>query len=208
MWTDLSGHTQLIAGIIGFCAYIPLTIGILRNTTRQSFAAFFLWGLLDSIAMVSAMLVGGNFWLAASNVAGAFSIAGLLLFKRQYEWTRTETITCWMVAGCLLIWYTAGHTLALVASSVAVVIAGIPQMAHTWRNPQQTPVAIYGVWLTANVLSFVAGKTWTVNERFYAACSIVLCLSVMGIAWLSRLRRRSPARTSEKNDPGPRRRNL
>src|SRR5690349_643335 len=103
-------HLQLIAGIMGFCAYIPLTIGILRNTARQSFAAFFLWGLLDSIAMISTMLVHGNFWLAASNVVGAFSIAALLLLKRQYEWSRTETVTCCMVAMCLVVWYNGGHT--------------------------------------------------------------------------------------------------
>jgi len=181
---DPLGHLQLLAGIIGFCAYIPLTIGILRNTARQSFAAFFLWGLLDTIAMISAILVHGNFWLAASNVAGAFLIAVLLLVKEQYEWSRTETLTCVMVAACLVIWYSAGHTVALVASSVAVVIAGIPQMAHTRRNPRDTPVSAYGIWTLANVLSLIAGKRWTVDERFYAACSIVLCLSILCIAWV------------------------
>jgi len=177
-------HLQLIAGIIGFCAYIPLTIGILRNTARQSFAAFFLWGLLDSIAMVSAILIQGNFWLAASNVVGTFLIAALLILKKQNEWSRTETLTCVMVAACLIIWYNAGHTVALMASSVAVVIAGIPQMAHTRRNRHDTPVGVYGIWLVANVLSLVAGKHWTIDERFYAACGIVLCLSILCIAFI------------------------
>jgi hypothetical protein len=185
MWFDPLEHLQLLAGIVGFCAYIPLTVGILRNKVRQSFAAFFLWGLLDSIAMISAILVQGNFWLAASNVAGAFTIAALLLLKKQYEWSRTETLTCVMVAACLVIWYNAGHTVALVASSVAVVIAGIPQMAHTRRSPRDTPVGVYGIWMVANVLSLVAGKHWTIDERFYAACGIVLCLSILCITWIA-----------------------
>ena len=187
---DPLDHLQLIAGIVGFCAYIPLTIGILRNTARQSFAAFLLWGLLDSIAMVSAMLVQGNFWLAASNVAGTFSVAALLLLKRQYEWSRTETLTCVMVAACLIIWYNAGHTVALMASSVAVVIAGIPQMAHTWRSPRDTPIGVYGIWMASNILSLVAGKDWTIDERFYAGCGIVLCLSILGVTWISLLQQK------------------
>src|SRR5690349_19179125 len=105
---DTTATLQLIAGIIGFCAYVPLTIGILKETTRQSFAAFLLWGLLDTIAMIGAVLQQGNYWLAASNVAGTFFIAGLLLYKRQFEWSVTETITCFLVVACLIVWYMAG----------------------------------------------------------------------------------------------------
>lgn len=182
---DLLDHLQLAAGIIGICAYVPMTIGILRNTARQSFAAFFLWGLLDTIAMLSALFQGGNYWLAASNVAGATTIATLLLLKKQFEWSLTETLTCLLVAICLLIWYQAGNVGAIIASSVAVVLAGIPQMAHSWRNPRDTPVISYATWLTANVLSFFAGKAWTIEERFYAACSVLLCLSILFITWLA-----------------------
>lgn len=185
MQADLSDTLQLIAGIIGFAAYIPLTIGILKNRTRQSFAAFLLWGLLDTIAMISAIWQDGNFWLAASNVAGAFSIAALLLMKRQFEWSKIESITCLLVIVCLAVWYRAGNTGAIVASSVAVVIAGLPQMAHTRREPGETPVKIYLIWLTANILSFIAGKAWTVDERFYAACGIVLCVSIISIVWIT-----------------------
>ncbi|HTF18520.1 MAG TPA: hypothetical protein VK658_10630 [Chryseolinea sp.] len=190
MPSHLSHALQLAAGIIGFCAYIPLTIGIVGNTARQSFAAFFLWGILDTIAMISAFLQDGNFWLAASNVAGAFSIAGLLLYKRQFEWSPTESITGVLVVVCLIVWYTAGNTGAIVASSVAVVIAGIPQMAHTRRSPKDTPIAVYLVWLAANTLSLFAGRSWTIDERFYAVCGLVLCSGILAIAWLAGRRNR------------------
>ena len=190
MRDDYSGILQLMAGIVGLCAYIPLTIGILKDTARQSFAAFFLWGMLDTIAMVSAVLQAGNYWLAASNVVGAFGIAALLLYKRQFEWTITETITSLLVIVCLVIWYRAGNTVAIVASSLAVVIAGIPQMVHTRRQPEQTPIGAYLVWLSANILSFVSGRAWTIDERLYAFCAVILCVAILAIAWLSARRRR------------------
>ncbi|MEJ1238587.1 hypothetical protein WBG78_10670 [Chryseolinea sp. T2] len=175
---------QLLAGIVGFCAYIPLTIAILRGTARQSFAAFFLWGLLDAIAMISAILQNGNYWLAASNVAGAFFIAALLLYKKQFEWSPTETLTCLLVIVCLIIWYTSGNTGAIVASSVAVVMAGIPQMAHTMRQPQHTPVRVYLIWISANTISLFSARAWSIDEAFYAICGIVLCAVILGIALL------------------------
>ena len=188
---DTSATLQLIAGIIGLCAYVPMTIGILRETTRQSFAAFFLWGLLDTIAMVSALWQEGNFWLAASNVAGTFVITVLLLYKRQFEWSITETITSLLVVVCLIVWYSAGNKGAIVASSLAVVIAGIPQMAHTMRQPEHTPVPVYLMWTTANIISFAAGRDWSIEERFYAFCAMLLCLAILGIALLKQLGIRS-----------------
>lgn len=179
---DTSATLQLLAGLLGLCAYIPLTIGIVRETTRQSFAAFLLWGFLDSIAMVSAILQKGNYWLAASNVAGTFCIATLLLIKKQFEWSVTETVTSLLVVVCLCIWYSAGNTVAIVASSLAVVIAGIPQMAHTMRHPQHTPVPVYLLWVVANAVSLVAGRDWSIEERFYACCALALCVAIVGIA--------------------------
>jgi hypothetical protein len=191
---DTSASLQLIAGLIGFCAYIPLTFGILRETTRQSFATFLLWGMLDTVAMLGAILQDGNYWLAASNVAGTFFIAGLLLYKRQFEWSITETITCLMVVVCLVVWYTAGNTGAIVASSLAVVIAGVPQMAHTMRQPEHTPVPVYLMWLTANIVSLASGRDWSIQERFYACCGLVLCLSILCIALIrGRMQSNRPA---------------
>lgn len=179
-----SDYLQLAAGITEFSAYIPLTIAIVRGEARQSFAAFFLWGLLDTVAAVSAMLVHGNFWLATTNAAGTFFIASLLIYKKQFFWSRTETFTCVLVALCVGVWHLAGHTAAIVASSVAVVIAGLPQMAHTRREPNGTPVAVYLTWLAANIISFFGGRDWSIDERFYATCGMILCLSILIIAWV------------------------
>jgi hypothetical protein len=183
---DTSGFFQLMAGIVGFSAYVPLTVGIIRERASQSFAAFLLWGLLDAIAMVSSILQHGNFWLATSNVVGTFFIAALLLYKGQFEWSKTETLTCVLVVVCLIIWYVSGNTGAIVASSVAVVLAGIPQMSHTFRHPQQTPVAVYVIWVCANTISFLSARGWTIDEVFYAFCSLVLCSAILAIALLKR----------------------
>lgn len=179
---DTAAFFQFLAGAIGISAYIPLTVGIITDRAKQSFAAFFLWGLIDAIAMVSSILQEGNYWLAASNVAGTFFITCLLLSKGQFEWSLTETVTSLLVLICLIIWYLAGNTGAIVASSLAVVVAGVPQMSHTLRHPKDTPIVVYMIWLCANTLSLWSAREWTIDEAFYAFCSLLVCAIIVAIA--------------------------
>ena len=170
---------QIVGGVIGFSAYFPLTAGILKGAVRQSFAAFFLWAMLDTIVTATTILQGGNYWLPLSNVVGSVTITVLLIVKKQVSWSRIETMTAILVTACLIIWYTTGEDAGIIASSLAVLIASIPQMVETYRNPKATPLNVYLIFLTANILSFFAGKSWTIEERFYAGCSIFLCVMIV-----------------------------
>jgi hypothetical protein len=178
---------QLLAGIIGFIAYIPLVSGIVRNKAEQSFAAFLLWALLDAIATVTTYMENGNYWLPFSNVVGASTVTILLIVKRQVSWSLVETLTAALVIICIVIWYTTGEQAGIVASSLAVVIASIPQMFETYRKPRVTPVFSYIIFFMANTLSFISGKSWTIEERFYAGCSMFLCLMIIMLSQRKRV---------------------
>jgi hypothetical protein len=178
---------QLLAGIIGFIAYIPLILAIVKNKASQSFAAFLLWALLDTIATVTTFLEHGNFWLPFSNVVGASTVTVLLAAKRQVSWSWVETMTAILVVICLAIWYFTGEQAGIIASSLAVVMASIPQMVETYRKPESTPTFAYSIFFTANTVSFFGGESWTIEERFYAACSMFLCLAIIVLSRRRRL---------------------
>jgi hypothetical protein len=169
---------QQVAGIVGVLCYVPLIIGLLKNKIEQSFAAFMLWAMLDIIATVTSIMADGNYWLPLSNAIGASTVAVLLATKKQFSWRWIETITAILVIVCLVLWYTLGEAAGIVASSLAVVIASIPQMVDTYKKPSATPTAIYTVFLVANILSLSAGRSWTIEERFYPACAVFLCLVI------------------------------
>ena len=170
---------QLIAGIVAFLAYIPLAFGIFRDTAKQSFAAFLLWAMLDTIAVVTTWIEQGHHWLALGNVIGSTVITVLLIVKKQVSWSRIESITALLVIICLAIWYSMGETAGIIASSLAVLIASFPQMVETYRNPSGTPQTAYMIFLCGNILSLFAGREWTIEERFYAACSTFLCAVIL-----------------------------
>ena len=172
-------YLGVIGGIIGLVAFLLLIIELLRSTTEQNFAAFLLWALLDVIATTTTIIEGGNYWLALSNATGSTIITLILVGKKQVSWTRVETMTAILVVVCLLVWYTSGELAGIVVSSLAVLIAGIPQMVDTFKKPESTPVLPYAIFCVGNVVSFMAGRAWTIEERFYQAVSIFLTLVIL-----------------------------
>lgn len=166
---------QLLSGVMGVLAYGLLIRDLLRTSTEQSFAAFLLWALLDLIATITTMLAGGNYWLALANAFGSTVVTLVLIYKKQVLWSWVESMTSVLVIICLAVWYTSGECAGIVASSLAVVIASVPQMVDTWRKPEATPLVVYLVFLTANIVALIGGRAWTIEERFYACCGIFLC---------------------------------
>lgn len=167
------------AGIIGIAAYLLLIAGIMKSKVRQSFVAFLLWAMLDAIATITTILKEGNYWLSLSNALGAAIVAILLALKKQVSWTWVETTTAILVIICLNVWYFAGATEGIIVSSLAMVIASVPQMRDTYNNPEETPTTVYSIFLAANILSFIGGKEWTIEDRFYSGCAVFLCAVIV-----------------------------
>ncbi|CAN5214787.1 hypothetical protein BH09BAC3_BH09BAC3_26060 [soil metagenome] len=168
-----------LSGVVELVAYSVIAFGIFRSGVKQSFAAFLLWGMLDIIATVTTMIEHGNYWLALSNAIGASLVCLLLVIKKQVSWSWVESLTALLVVVCLIIWATAGELAGLFASSIAVVIASVPQMVDTYKKPESTPTLAYIIFLIANMISLFAGKSWSIEERFYAACGLFLSIVIL-----------------------------
>ena len=175
----MNDYLQQIAGIVGISGYIILFVGILKTKIKQNFAAFMLWAMLDIIATITAILEEGNYWLPFANAVGSTVITILLAVKKQVSWSWIEIMTAVLVLICLITWFVGGEKAGLIASSLAVVIASVPQMVDTYKKPWSTPTGTYIVFLTAAVLSFIAGKSWTIDQRFYPGCGVFLCLVIV-----------------------------
>jgi hypothetical protein len=179
-------YLQQAGGIIGLVAYAFLIISLRRTSTQQSFAAFLLWALLDIIATVTTIIEGGNYWLALSNAIGSTVITILLIAKKQVAWSWVESMTSVLVVVCLVVWYTSGEIAGIIASSLAVVVASVPQMVDTFRKPESTPTFVYVIFIIANIISLIGGNGWTIEERFYQVCGIFLCAVIIAFSLRSR----------------------
>jgi hypothetical protein len=163
--------------------YCPLLTGILRGQIKQNVATWTLWVSLDAIVTVSIILQKGNYVLPALYVIGGSIIVISLIYKKLFKWTSFETFVLILVIVCLLIWSISGSRWATIASTLAVCISSAPQVRDLWREPEKGTGVIYSGYALANILSFMAGKSWTVEERFYPGMMIPLCLLMTVVAF-------------------------
>ncbi len=174
----MQDHLQIIAGIIGFITYCFLFVKILKSKAEQNFVAFLLWALLSIILTITLLIEEGNYWLSLGNVLSETAIAVLLVVKRQISWSWVEALTTALVIVCLVIWFFVGEKAAIVSASLATIAASIPQIVSTYKKPAETPTGIYLAFVLANLLSLYAGKSWTIEERFYPVSALLICLII------------------------------
>jgi hypothetical protein len=170
--------------ILTLCLYFPLLKGILTDKVEQSFATWSLWVALDIIALASIIVQKGNFGFLVLYIAGGSTMVIALVMKRQFKWTKFESFALFLVFICLGIWYVSGPKMATIASTLAVVIAGIPQFKDSWIKPDKMTGLTYAGYVLANGLFFFAGKDWSIKERFYAGCCMVLAAAIASVALL------------------------
>lgn len=164
--------------------YAPLLRDTLRNHgAGQSFAMWALWAVLDSTVTLSLIAQRGNFWLALGLAAGSVSLAVLLLLKGRFAWSRLETGILMLVIVCLVIWNGSGPKWATIATTTAIVLAGVPGMLELWRNPDPRLGRIWLGFTLANLLSLCGGLSWTVADRFAPGVFALQTVTFAAIAY-------------------------
>ena len=158
--------------------YIKLNRDLRRGKSSQNPLTFWLWGSLDGINGLSTLLQKGNFFLPLYYVLGCASVLRSLYIsgKAKVEWTRHELTVLVMVIISIFGWMYSGAWYATLWSTIGVLVAGWPQIRDGWKEPELQPIRIYFGFAVVNGLATLAGKEWSVVERFYGASCVVLCL--------------------------------
>lgn len=169
----------VLGSVLGALLYLPLCYQILQRKTTQNLWTWVMWGILDAIALLSVIFQGGNYLLLAVYVLGstATSIA-IIKSGAKSSWGRFETVIALLAVACMVVWSFSGAKVATIASTLAIVIAALPQMKDAWKRPHENPCLVYVGYTFANLFSAIGGKDWSVEERFYPASCTVLCLVI------------------------------
>ncbi len=179
----------LISTVVAFCLYIPLTVQIWRGDVKQNLVSWILWFLLDGIVGVALLVQGGNYVLPLAYSAGCLVTVICILKHREYSWGCFEKLVVILVGICLAIWYFSGPWLATIATTLAVVTAGLPLLADTFKAPDKAPLLIFVGYFFVNTLSTIGGKEWSVEERLYPSANGAFCLCLVLFA-LRRFKRK------------------
>lgn len=181
---DWHDALKIFGGVLAMLMYAPLILDTFRkHGAGQSFAMWALWAGLDSTVTISLIVQRGNFWLPLGLAAGSVTLALLLLRQGRFAWSRFETVILALVVACLAVWHYSGPQWATVATTAAIVIAGIPGMAELWHNPQPALGRIWAGYTIANLLALWGGAGWTIEERFAPGVFTVQTVVFVALAY-------------------------
>ncbi len=179
---------EVLSLTITVITYFFLGHHLLSGKAEQNFATWSLWVVLDAIAAGSLYIQHGNYTLPFLYVFGGTSIAICIAKSHKPKWTLYETFISGLVGLCMIGWWISGPWLATIFSTLAVAVATIPLFGDVWREPKETPTMVYTGFAVADVFSIMAGRSWTVEERFYPIVALGLCITIVVLSLTGRPR--------------------
>jgi hypothetical protein len=169
--------------IFALLIYFPLWWQIYKGAVKQNYLTWILWAILDVIVAATIIVQDGNYLLPVTYAIGSFVTFCLILrVGDKASWSWFETTIVFLVFASIFIWHSSGSKIATIASTSAMLIAGIPQLVDAFKRPREMPMAPYFGYFVANCLSVAGGKKWSIEERFYPTGAAILCLLIALLA--------------------------
>ena len=166
---------NVLAVSIGIATSFLLCIAIVRGEKGQSpsFASFFIWGIINGIIASASYVQGGNYVLVSVYTVTSFLTAGVVLLKSGCSWSTSNTKVLLCAVGSMVIWYFSGPWWAMVASTTALMLAGIPQLEKIDQDPDSQKWWPWASFALANFCSIWAKEEWSVPQRLYPTCTFL-----------------------------------
>src|SRR3989344_6235065 len=125
--------------ILALLTYFPLWKQIRSGKAKQNLLTWALWGTLDAVIAATIIVQRGNFLLPIVYTIGSMlTVYFILKAGNKTVWTWFETMVVLLTIASMMIWYFSGGKAAAVASTMAMCIAGIPQLVDAWKKPQRS----------------------------------------------------------------------
>jgi len=160
-------NLQTIGGVLSFLSILSFAVMLTVEDVPQNIVTWILWFLLDVVVMLSIIASGNKRpWLAMSFVFGAFSVSLILISKGMWKWGLVETLA---VSGCvfsLIVWKAIGPKAAIIASTMAMLIAGLPATYDAWMFPNPASWWLWTGVAFGGLLNIFGAKGWTIQDSF------------------------------------------
>lgn len=184
MKITLSRAGDLLAHVaMAYLTLVAIMTGLPLNP-----ATWALWFIIDFVVILALKKAGKNYSLMLAFIVWtglilAISLYNLAVGRATFTWGATESLAVASVIGALVIWKaSSGENTGVFATTLALVMAGVPTWFNSYENPHQTDILFWSTSATACVLSFL-GSPKTLGDRFMPAAGalsngVIIALSL------------------------------
>lgn len=190
---------SIIAGLIALGGYVPYAIDIMKGRAKPARSARFMFAflLIVTILQQGAVHSGWLVMFTAGELIGSVAIL-LLAFRRGVGGLSRLDKACYvlLIADIILWIITRNPLLALHLSVAADVIAFMPTLVKTWREPESETPIFFMTGVIAPTLNIIA-------VQHYSYATLLFPVYLAGVNLLEVLLIIRPSRHKIKNRPEP-----
>ncbi|MDE1924606.1 MAG: hypothetical protein KGH79_00275 [Patescibacteria group bacterium] len=187
MTFDWHAVVGVLSGVVQIGSVIPYIRDMLKGTTRPNIVSWSLWTLLQVIA-IGAQISAGASWSLLFIVAMTFNTILVVILSatgygyKGYSWV-DWTCLFFAIAAIVLWWATRNSIFALVLAVSADLLASIPTIVKTYKEPQsETAVAWYLVTV-ASALGILSTTKIDIANLIYPIYFFIITGSIGSLAF-------------------------
>lgn len=128
---------------IAVCAYLFMFKKGFKKRPKEdeklNFSSFLLWSIIDVLMWRNTIKANNDYTLIGTYTVCTILLTIILLLKKQFKWTRDDTIVACIAALCLYISYTTGAVVGVVAGALSLFSAGIPNLKKMLKQRPSAP---------------------------------------------------------------------
>lgn len=169
-----------LGGLISTIVVVAFGIYLAVNDVHQNVVTWIMWTILDVIILLTSLAAGNKQpWLPAGYTLGSFLVTAIIISRGDWQWGIVETISIIGVLVAIIFWKKSGPRSAIVVSTLAMTVAGIPAMRDAWLAPDPGSWWLWGGVAFSCILSCYGAKAWTIEDRFMPCASLVFNITMM-----------------------------
>ena len=166
-----------LSSVISIACFVPYIRDIFRHTTKPHSFTWFIWSLLQGIA-VAAMWSGGAGIAIASSAIGAILCAFIFILSWKYGTKNIKPFDKICLIGALvaLAVYLFLHDalLSIILVTIIDLIAFLPTFRKTWDDPASETASTHLMSGASNALAIGALARFSVTTTLYLAT--IMCI--------------------------------
>lgn len=175
-----------ITVILSFIALVPYIVDIFKNKTKPHIFTWLVWAIVTILAFVGQWQKGGGAGSWTTGITGIITIfiAFISIKKGSRDITLFDKI---IFTGALLSmipwWLTKDPTLSVVILTIIDVLAFIPTIRKTYKNPKSETLSSYILHAIRHSLSILALANYNLATYIYptslAVMNVVVLLTIL-----------------------------
>jgi hypothetical protein len=182
----------IIAGLLGFGAIIPYIRDMIHGTTRPNVVSYGLWVLLISISVL-AQIDSGTSWsivFLIGDLIGTTIVTILCLVGFGYgKYGKIEWICTALAIVAIVSWQITNEPLLAIGFAiVADLLAAVPTVIKTYRDPWSEIPTTWFMIATAALLSIISTTIFDPANLLFPAYLFLINATTGTLAFIGRRR--------------------